>query len=77
MPVRAKDEDNIRDFDTVVPAKEVSTSGSCSSLEKLQRVCESGGEAVSMSTVKVIDLARQCVEIKSKNAKLPKRNKVM
>lgn len=54
---------------------EVAASGVRNRLEEVQRICENGGEAVPTSAVEIIELSRDVVETKHKNAKLVDRVK--
>lgn len=51
----------------------MATSGICGKLRELQRICEDGGELVPTTIVDVTDLSREGVEVKRKNATVPRQ----
>lgn len=62
------------DFEGRVTAEENSSSGLRGSSREAQHVCEDGGEAASLTSVQVVELAREGVEAKRKNTTLSKRD---
>lgn len=73
-PDKMDDRKDNRDFEGTVSAKNMATSGICSKLQEVQRVCENGDKAASRAKVEVVELAREVVEQKRKNATLPGRS---
>lgn len=68
------DEEDSWDFEGMVNAKKVASSGICRKLEEAQRVCEDGKESVSATAVVVIGLAHEGVKAKRKNATPSEQN---
>lgn len=64
--VEENDED--LNFDGMVSVDEVAASGLQEKLREIQRLCEESGEAVPVTVVEVVDLARVVVETKRENA---------
>lgn len=61
------EEDN-RDVECTVTAEEAATSGIRNKLREVQRVCDDSGEAVPTTIVEVVELAREGINAKRKNA---------
>lgn len=57
----------------MVTAKEVTTSVVHGKLRKVQRIYEGSGEAMTTTVIKVIKLASDLIEARSKNANLSER----
>lgn len=68
------DEDGNWDFEGMVIAEEVALSGLQARLREMQRVREDGNETVPTTIIKVVELAREDIEAKRKNAKLSNRD---
>lgn len=74
MPRKTNDKGQNWDFDSMVSAKEVATTGVRGKLREMQRVCEDCSKTVPTATVKFAELEREGVELKRKNASLSDQN---
>lgn len=72
-PERIDGGEDSRDSVDKVTAKEALTSGIRGDYQEVQRVCKDSGEGVLTTVVYFINLARECVETRCKNAELLER----
>lgn len=58
----------------MVTANKVASSGLSGKFQKVQHVCESGGEATPTTSTKLVELVLESVVTKGRNATLSKQN---
>lgn len=68
MPKGIDDEENNWGIKGMVSGKEVATTGISGKLPEVQCVCGECGEAVSTTNINVVELAREGIKVKRKNA---------
>lgn len=68
VPDRMDEEEDSWDLEGMVAVEEVATSGVRGRLREAQRACEDSGNALPMTIVDVIKLARKGIEAERKNA---------
>lgn len=73
MPKGIDIEEDNWDFESLVIAEEMNTSGTHGKVQEAQRICDDGGKGVSTKIVEVIELARHGIEAKRKDAALSDR----
>lgn len=74
MCLRKRDnEENNWDFESMVTVKKVATTGFRAKLQKVPRVFEECGKAVSTTVVGIIELAREGIKVSRKNAAMSDR----
>lgn len=73
VPEEVDDEENSWDFECMISSKEIVLFGLRGKLQERQRIFADGGQAVFTAVAKEVQLAREGIEEKRKNAAMPER----